>query len=433
MKNSAIITILVLITNLLLIFPASAQNPDKYLDLVWGIEGIPNLNQLSVYSPSEIPKIYLLSDETYMFQPRNTYVYYWPFDREYKPDWASLNVVLEGTLQITDENDIVITTISKTPYIFQPVQTKNGYSLELIQNSDALAVYNENKVLWDRYLSDLKDYEETLGEYLDLQNQDSNQSANNRPVPPEKPISLVVPPSSAFPIKLPSGVYHISLIDSDGIIVPKSERTIYSVSPISFGVGYSVIPESKWTRPEVSNEKSEIIYYSPTTDSIYLIALRIAKYNEQAFARHANPQDTLASEKRTVWIHLEPIANVFVQISTDGEIVETIEKEPFIVEQIPGATLGYKVLPYLNGQSGEPDFEGYHIPAIAGVSRITVSLIDSNGNHVEGGDRTLIRARDNLPIYSWFLPILPFLIAIMCEVSRRNRRSRSKDIIERLA
>ena len=56
--------------------------------------------------PTETDTIYLLADVSNVLSPRETFVFYWPLDNEYKADWLKGDQLLTGTLQISLSTDL---------------------------------------------------------------------------------------------------------------------------------------------------------------------------------------------------------------------------------------------------------------------------------------------------------------------------------------
>ena len=80
------------------------------------------------------------------------------------------------------------------------------------------------------------------------------------PQQPEAPKLYVTSPVEAFVFELPEGKYRIRLVDPNGEVVPETQKNLVVFAPRRAGVGYEIIPESKWTRPVLSDDNSHVLY-----------------------------------------------------------------------------------------------------------------------------------------------------------------------------
>jgi hypothetical protein len=349
-------------------------------------------------------------------------VYYWPIDREYKPDWVRLNEAVDGALEVlADGGQLIMRQTSQEQYVLRPRSDQSAEQTELLIGAAATGAYSESQREWDRYKADLAAYETQLEEYLR-----AHSSSQVAPEAPATPTALLLPPDDGFPLSLREGKYRLQLRDRAGNILPGSQRALTIVSPRTSSVGYTVIPQAKWTAPESSFEGSQVIYYSSNATTIYLAAFAEGEYNEQEYARLERPQETTASADRWLWVQGASLDGVQLQVWSRGRLVTSVTQKPYSVRQLRGSTLGYEVVPSDSEISPVPDFTAFEVTALGGPSGYTVRLIRDNGEEVQGSERILRRASDELPFAAYVLVLVPVGVGIGVHLWRRRRRARAR-------
>ena len=302
---------------------------------VWGVIASTHQGYVSFFSPPQVTELYILADRQHVISPRRTRVYYWSIDREYKPDWAALNERLDGTLEILDARGRLIQEMEKDWYVLVP-NLDGGGSGSLLIGDQSQARYEQYQERRQAYLNRVSAYDQALKVYLEQQ--EAGEGGLVRPPVLPEPFNEVdiQVPQQAFIISLPPGTYNLRLRDPAGDIVADTERRMIVISSRRQGVGYNVIPEEKWTRPERSDESDDRIYYTPADTNLYLQARRILEFNEFEFTRLTEPQNTTASNERWVWVPMEDMLDNSLLISATDLTQQQVTADIFAVEQLPG-------------------------------------------------------------------------------------------------
>jgi hypothetical protein len=396
---------------------------------VWGVIASTYEGYVSLFSPPQVSDLYILADRQHVINPRQTRVYYWPIDREYKPDWSALNETLEGNLEVLNEQGQLIQTLEKSWYVMVPA-VEEGDSSALLIGEESRERYDQYLQKRQEYLEDMEAYDQALEEYLDRQSE-GQEDLGEPPVRPEPGIELEMPrPRRAFILDLPAGIYQIQLRDSSGEVVPETERQLHVIEPRRESVGYQVIPEEKWTRPEFSDEPGDTIYFPSSGTQLYIQAQRTLEFNELEYTRLTEPQNDTASAERWLWVPVENILDRPLRITSSAGMSEQILSEVFSVKQLPGGALGYQVVQYDPEGNLKPDFEGYPLRLEGEVERYTLNLVDKQGDPVPGSERMMVRAESTLPVTAWLVVLVPFLVGLYVRLRRDRKLRRTKQKME---
>jgi hypothetical protein len=410
--------------------PASAEEPVKRQEFVWSVTTFSGQWYLGTFSPPEVPTIYLLAGTTNVVAGRYTMVYYWPIDREYKPDWATLNQDVEGTLELLDRSGNLLQQLRLGYFLATNPQRDLGRRTVLLLGQDAVQAYSDYRADLDAYRAASAEYDRQYREYLVARAARPDDPSVEPPAALPTFNQALAPPKQGFALALQPGVYQILMRDSMGEVIPGSRRTVISVAPRRQSVGYTVIPEEKWTIPEVSNERSQAIYYTARGTAVYLQPYRTLEYNEQQYVRITEPQDTAASANRWLWIQTAPLQEVELQVVAEGQVMDRIPRGWYVVEQVPGAALGYRVIPFSNAVHSAPTFEAFEVLASSEVAGYRVRLVGADGGIVPGSERSLIKVSDDLSYPAYLLAVLPLMVAAAVQSRRRRLRARTLRVLE---
>ncbi len=130
-----------------------------------------------------------------------------------------------------------------------------------------------------------------------------------------------------------------------------------------------------------------------------------------------------------LWVRGMPLDGVQLQLWSGGRLVEQVTKKPYAVQQLPGAALGYQVVPFDQAVSAKPDFEAAPVSAVAEATGYTARLVRADGTLVPGSERTLIRASDELPLLAYGLALFPLLVGLGVRWRRWRARTRSLKVL----
>lgn len=245
-------------------------------------------------------------------------------------------------------------------------------------------------------------------------------------IPVEPVFSNIYTAGRGSVVNLPAGRYDVRLRADDGSIVPGSRRKLVVFEARRRGLGYQIVPQEKWTRPERTDEPKDVIYAREGT-AFYLQPMEKREYNELYYARLEDPQSQSGHKDRWTWVYVRPFEEAGNLILDFGDqTVEALAK-PYRVEQLPGPVLGYRVVDYDPAtEKHPPDLVAYQLFVDANHASYRLRLQDADGRPVFGSRRQVRRVSD---INSWalyFLAGLPLTIGGLCLVSRRERLEASR-------
>ncbi len=416
-----------------------AQTPTLERQLVYALEVYDGVGYASNFVPANEEMIYLLADHPNAFSPRNTMVYYWAITRSYEADWAELNEpvdsvtleILQGQTVIQELSSTVFSIVlpeghgSRTSYLLWGADAERGYP-------DFLEEFREYYTQVRDYQNAYQEYQKAYDEYQDAMLDETiveKPTAPVRPVEPAPFLKVVIPPSFGFQVNLPEGDYRIRLKDLDGQIIPHSEKKIVVFSHRRTGIGYKIIPESRWTVPEHSDDPQQTIYVmSGGNAAIYLQPFYEKEYNEAYYRGLLDTQDHGGAVDRWAWAHMEPFYQATMTLSAENGAGELgmIEEKPFYVVQMPGPRLGYQVVEYdpttMGGQ--RPTFVGFEVGLERNDRKVTIGLVDQDGAVVEGSEREIRWVPEKKPVIQYLWPCLPLLVGLTVSALRRSRTKR---------
>ncbi len=372
---------LVLLLPALMPLPVHAT-PNSQRQAVYNGEVFDGQGYSGQFYPENEHTIYLMSDVQNLLVPRATNVYWWPITHEYKADWETVNEPLTGTLEIGGLT-FPLTTYSlrydggydsaKTSLLTgdAAVQDYTAYKKALAEYQVASKSYNDQ---WNTFQTQLQQWGQ-LADALRSQGQSTAGLAVPRqPVPPQQVNVTVTEPEQGIPFTLPAGEYQMRLRGSDGKIIAGSERTVVAFGPRRDGIAYKVIATSKWTLPDVSTSPNDIIFVSGET-ALYVQPTAEREYDAFYAAKLVNPQQQAAQNHRGIWSWLPTgqFSGSALALTVGGAI-QTIQKATYYVKQLPGAALGYDILPYdVSAGQGVSTFQAFELHPQSGVLTISVS------------------------------------------------------------
>jgi hypothetical protein len=421
--------VLILLVSVLFTGTISAQSPERSEEFVYGLNIFTGQQYLGSFIPPTEDTLYVLADITNIISPRHTLVYFWPVTNEYKADWDAMNEVVAGTLEIL-QGSRVLHTISQTKYVIQYPRSYDGGEVYLYTGAEAEARYQEFDQLRREFRDEVAAYYEASRNYRkEVTDAMIEGTLTEEPLPPpEEPapfIFLSTNVHDGFPVELPVGTYTVRLRGTDGQIVPESKRKLVAFSSLREGVGYTVVPQDKWTTPEQSDDPSQVLYARSGT-VLYLQPFNEKEYNELYFARLEVLQSTSGSPDRWTWVHLQPQDAAHMEVLYGDQEVGRVEKKPYLVKQLPGTALGYEVLEQEKAEDERsrtrtPDFEGYEVRVEPGQPSFTVRLVDADGNIIQGSEREIRLVDSQYASTLFLLPALPLVVGVSLLVWRRRR------------
>jgi hypothetical protein len=442
-----VLLLLCLLAVVLPVIPALAQAPERERRFVYGINLFDGIQYATGFVPPSVDTVYVLADQLGVLDPKLTEVYFWPVTNDYRADFTSLNELVDGRLEIVRGGQ-VLQTVDLTEYVVQLDQTGALGPGQIALGTDARAG-------WDRFQAEKAAYVQRLHDYADAQAAYQQELdalpasaapgvAVTPPDPPAEPAPFTLYSTDigrGFPIQLSAGEYTIRVRSADGKIVEDSEKRLVAFGPRRPGVGFQVVPQERWTFPEPADDPADVIY-TVAGGVVYLQAFTAQELNAEAYARLKNPQDLAATPNRWQWVHVGPLTQAATLIVRDGAGEKRLNVEDFAVEQVPGAALGYRVVPF--AQRGDdprprrkPDLTAYRVESPPGRATLSLRLLDADGHNLAGSAREVVVV-SSVPWWQLMLPVLvPLIIGLSVGLWRRaqvqSARSLSAEQRSRMA
>ncbi|MGQ0550620.1 MAG: hypothetical protein ACT4PY_13235 [Armatimonadota bacterium] len=433
MRPRAIIFLVVLWFLFAGIAGVHAQAPPRERQFVYGVNAYAPGRYDGVFYPLSIGTIYLLADEPNVVSARHTLVYFWPITNEYRADWDALNEDVPGRLEVLRSGRLV-QTLNRTRYVIQYPRGLDGGEVRLYVNDEAQQRYAAfeaartafRESVW-KHARRQSDFTIALEKAIASRARGKPVSLPTPPNPPEPLRQYSTTVNQGFLVRLPAGQYQVHVRLQDGQILPESRRSLIVFAARREGIGYSVVPQARWTTPERSDAREEALYTRPGV-TLYLQPFLAREYNELYWTRRGNPQSLAGSENRWIWIPAGAISPGQLEIRSSRSILRRVDRRPYRVQQTAGSALGYEVVEYRPPGPGErprdPDFEGYELRSDPGTSPLAVRLLGADGAHLPGSERTIRSVRNDSAWRLWLVPLAPWPAALFGLWRRRRRLDR---------
>jgi hypothetical protein len=208
----------------------------------------------------------------------------------------------------------------------------------------------------------------------------------------------------------------------DGSIPHASRKTLVMFEKMQDGVAYTIVPQSRWTKPESSSQPEGVIY-TPRGTILYLQPFRQSQYNDFYYTRMADPQNQSGRMDQSRWVPLEPYkdADVTLQLEVASRVVVQIPLEAYFVQQLPGSGLGYEVIKYIPASMPEPSFEGYKIELTGDNAEYYIQLVRTGGEPIAGSGRQIRVLYTDRAWGLYALSAIPLLVGVGMMMERRRR------------
>ncbi|MBI5880127.1 MAG: hypothetical protein HZB53_20960 [Chloroflexi bacterium] len=407
--------------------PAGAQAPERVPAFVYAVNAyMPDGYAASIYLPQH-DTLYLLADQPNAVAPRNTLIYFWPIDNEYRADWTARNDLVSSVLEISGNNRPP-QTFDLTNYVVQYDTAEPYDSLRITTGAEAQQRYDAFVDERNNYWKSVQDYQDRFAEYgakLDEAVKNSEGGTKPQPVPPAPQEPPPFTRQSSVPVKsfvfsLPAGEYRMRLRDPGGAWLPGLDRKLVVFRERRQAISYNVVPQSKWTKPEQSDDPGQAIY-APGQATLYFAPFLAAEYNDLYYARLANPQSTEGRVDQWQWIRLKALEGTTLHVRGQDGATRAVLFAGYRVNQLPGAALGYEVVDYNpKTMRGSPSFTGFKLVLDASQPTFSIELKDSDGRVMPGSQRE-VRALQPVNTVLWFaLPAVPLLAGAAIMLRRRR-------------
>ena len=445
-------------------------------EFVYGVNAYNGTIYQGTFYPPSVDTVYILADRVSMISPRKTLIYYWAVTNEYKADFDSMNEDISGTLEIRS-NGQLIASLQPREYVIQYREGITKGEAEIYLGGDAITAYadwqealKEYRFAVSEYYQADRDWQTTLTERVNAGEITSEADVLvSRPV---KPADFVYSSTKVFkgvPVNLKSGNYDIQLRNEQGQIVADSVKKLVVFNAERVGVGYTVIPDDKWTTPELTYNPGEFLYVRPN-HTLYLEPFFESEYKEQYYTHLSAPQSPNIANTDWQWVKEENFKprpdNPYSWSSRDGmaddvtfigerrerppgsyinddgkkynlQIIEKYQAEDqvafedYMVRQTPGKALGYEILGAVEGVSQgmrerAPDFSAFKVKVHLSLQDMIVSLRSEDEIFLGGSSRTLDIVRSASSNELFFALLLPLGVGVTLVGYRRQTLKRHR-------
>jgi hypothetical protein len=424
---------------------AGAQAPVRREQFIYSILAFNGKDYAATFAREGAESLYLVADVDNFLTVRNCFVYFWPITQEWKTDTSVLNAPFTGTLELTGGK-------LKEPSLVAPVRytyynTRGEYELnwKVATGEEADRAWKKYEQVMEDYYTRAQAYQQARAAYEAVLNEltiritrlrDQGQDVSRlvevlqgltSPKEPEYPRDYLVPPrpvEEAFVLNLPVGEYSIRFFAEDGSVMEGSERKVVSFRKRrAEGIGLEVIPGDKWTRPVESTTPSSILYVDGSAD-LYVRPFFEQEYNDLYYEKMQR-NDARGNPNVMKWVRIQQVPQAGIRLTgADGQ-ARTIREEPFFVEQIKGASLGYRIVPY-DPQGAhkdrDPSLQAFHIPIPKGQPVLRLAAQDKNGTALAGGERQIrIVGPARAGIVALVLALLPLAVMVAVLIARTRK------------
>jgi hypothetical protein len=372
------------------------------------------------------------------------FVYFWPITQDWKTDTSTLNVPFEGTLELSGR-EAEPERLGMTPYTYYNIRGEYELNWKVAKEAEAEAAWQRYQGLMDAYWQSISQYYEKRAMYEAMLNQltititkmrDEGKDVTSlietlqelkAPPEPQYPTEYIVPPvpiQNAFILNLPVGEYRIRFYSEDGQILEGSERKIVAFEKRrAEAIGLEVIPGDKWTRPVESKTPSSVLYIDGSTD-LYLRPFFQQEYND-LFYEKMRKNDAKGNPNLMKWVRIQQVPRARVEVTRPSSESQMVLEEPFYVEQVKGAALGYQIVPFDpqgKHKDREPSLRAFHVPVSKDQRVIRLRVQDKDGQYLSSSERQIrVITPSRIGIVSLILAAVPLIVMIIV-MTRRSRR-----------
>ncbi|MBN2535018.1 MAG: hypothetical protein JXB88_19205 [Spirochaetales bacterium] len=418
-----------------------ADIPEKKEEVIYSITLFNGLHYSRTFCREESDTIYLLADTDTFLTVRKTLVFFWPLTGKYLVDTRKLNKVFDGTLEIEQDNRILKVLETGLYIIYNdPGIYKNNWKVFIGKEAEDESLRLEGLLKqyeadYNEYLTKYRIYQTAKERLIDRmqvfkkQGKDPTGLLNQykaliEPVPPLNPAPRELSVGKQFHIRLPGGKYTIRLRNEEGLVLQGSEKQLVLFREQRKGVvGYRIVPGDRWTKPDVSNLPSHILYVNPTTD-IYLIPFLQNEYNDFYYSKMLDNDAKGGNPAFYRWEEVKEIPLSQLELTKEGVSISLVQEE-FYAEQLKSSTSpGYKIVPYDpedTHKDREPSFSGFKVPLERRNTIINLKLQDVNGNYYPFSEREIrVYLKSGLSVIFFIIAFLPLLVMVIVLIIRQN-------------
>ena len=425
----------------------AAQAPRREEQFIYSILAFEGRDYAGTFAQRQADTIYLVADVDNFITVRNAFVYYWPIAADWRVDTSVLDVAFEGTLELAGRSGVP-QMLHTTPYTYYNVRGEYEQNWKVATDSEARAVWQHALDLNAAYFAAAQEFRQQRAVYdqrlqelaatiiamrregRDFADLVAEMEALEAPAEPQRPGFYTVRPvpiQQGFILNLPVGEHDVRFVTEDGSIMEGSERRIVAFEKRrAEAIGWEVVPGDKWTRPAESTTPASVLYTDGSTD-LYLRPFFQQEYND-LFYEKMRRNDAKGNPALMKWVRIQQVPGAGVEITRTGAQPQVVREQPFYVEQVPGAALGYQIVrfdPEGEHAGREPSLRAFHIPLAADQRVVQLRAHDRDGRVLPTSERQVrIVSSSPVGLIPLILAAVPLVVMIVVMVRRSLRVSR---------
>lgn len=381
------------------------------------------------FVPTSEKTFSIIADQNNVITPKTVDIAWSDEAGEYMADWDNWEHPAKevgAKLQVLKDGKIV-DTIDKTDVAMYYPNLNDQDQSTLLAGKEATEAFKRYSKAQDEYWDASAKYQEEQANYdeavAELQGT-PGAVLPKAPQPPQEPAYYVSAPIKAFVINLPKGEYEIKTLDKSGRVIKDSEKTIMTFTARRKGIGYSIKPEAKWTYPENNDDPTSIIYYVGQVE-LFFNPEQENEYNIKDYTKLLRPNSPFsnnAPKDQWTWVHVNATPKAKLKLYKNGKLDDTIVDRPYIVEQTPGAALGYNIVDFAVRQdkSQEPTFTAHKV-VLRDKGVFKLQYVDENGKVDPSGYREARPIKDINSNILFLISIIPFIFGLIVAAVRAIR------------
>jgi hypothetical protein len=125
------------------------------------------------------------------------------------------------------------------------------------------------------------------------------------------------------------------------------------------------------------------------------------------------------------WVRIQQVPKAVIEAHTGDADAIMIREQPFFVEQLSGATLGYRIVPFDPAgehQGEDPSIIAFRVPMISNRAVIRLRTLDAQGAVLPGSEREIrVPSRGPASLMLILTALAPLLVGAIVLVMRSRR------------
>ena len=165
------------------------------------------------------------------------------------------------------------------------------------------------------------------------------------------------------------------------------------------------------------------ILYVDGSTTLFLRPFLQDEYNDLAYQK-AIRNDARGNPSLMSWVRIQQVPKALIEARTGDANATTIREQPFFVEQLSGATLGYRIVPLIRRehQGKDPSIIAFRVPMSSDRAVIRLRTLDARGVVLTGSERQIrVPSRGPASLLLILTALAPLLVMAIVLVMRLRR------------